>query len=77
MKRENVFYASHDKKRQFTRSGDMMKNIEKRNLLKLASDFMLLDRKQTYKRVKNIIETGKTYEDARCKIMSLYDETYM
>ena len=55
----------------------MMKNIEKRNLLKLASDFMLLDRKQTYKRVKNIIETCKTYEDARCKIMSLYDETYM
>lgn len=54
-----------------------MSGLDKRNLIKLANDFLLLDKKETYKRVKNIIEVCKTYEEARRKIMSLYDEVYM
>ena len=53
-----------------------MNGSEKRKLVKLADDFLLFNKK-SYKRVKKIIETEKTYEDARCKIMSLYDEMYM
>lgn len=56
---------------------DKMSGLDKRNIIKLASDFLLLNKRETYNRVRNIIETCKTYEDARRKIMSLYDEVYM
>lgn len=59
------------------RISDKMSGLDKRNLIKLANDFLLLDKKETYKRVKNIIEVCKTHEEARRKIMSLYDEVYM
>lgn len=77
MKCENVFYASHDKKRQFTRSGDMMKNIEKRNLIKLADDFLLLKNKSTHMDILRIVDTCSSYEEGRRKIMRLYEGLYM
>ena len=55
----------------------MMKNIEKRNLIKLADDFLLLKNKSTHMDILRIVDTCSSYEEGRRKIMRLYEGLYM